>query len=68
MPPVVPDVTRGWASAGGVEDAVRPGAGENDGEAQGAGGRGEESRRNSGIVPRRRAQPEPSDPLLHNLD
>jgi len=51
-----------------VEDAVPPGAGENDGEAQGAGGHGEGSRRSSGIVPRRLAQPGPSDPLLHNLD
>ena len=64
----VPHVTWAWASASGVEDAVPPGVGENDGEAQGAGGHGECSRRSSGIVPRRLAQPGPSDPLLHNLD
>jgi hypothetical protein len=58
----------GWASAGGVEDAARPGVGENDGEARGAGGHGEGIRRSSGIVPRRRPQPGSSDPLLRNLD
>ena len=66
MPPVVPG--RGWASAGGVEGAARRGVGENDGEAQGAGGHGEGIRRSSGIVPRRLAELGSSDPLLHNLD